>query len=323
MIQGAVVRRPPQSRWSCPLGVDWNAFCRHVQVFSAICLRCQGDLAGWNGATLKDMFTWATHMETMMDLLTDNDVEQLDAYLANPLSFAATSSSNDCDPSVILQAGMKRKPLTSAPHHMVRLLVKNPHLPTYVPLLKTTLSLYLSLVDSEITQEEVIGILVRDLMYEISPCVFSTLAHEWIARYGGLVCESRRLNARTVYEAEVVYFMKPDSVQWFAMSRALAARLNPLSFAEATSLGETAVRACRKNARMMEVLMLSLLPRPLFLTTRKTPQNDHITDTKKVNHIMHHILGTMDDLDMRNQVDSFVLMQVAALDPTYRSCLPI
>jgi hypothetical protein len=119
------------------------------------------------------------------------------------------------------------------------------------------------------------------------------------------------LSPRSVYDEEVRYFIQPRAIKNFGLSRALAPRIVDLAYCE------QCVAACRKCPGLLEVLLLTAVPRPLYLTFAAAPDREHLSPFC-TDLLLSCVLKNQSMLSLWTVVDPFVLVQVAALSAPFR-----
>jgi hypothetical protein len=297
--------------WSNPGGVDFAAFTGHAQLYANIVLSCRRDLEGWNDATCRELKQWCDFMEQLYEDMTPADKAQAQRYLADPLSFASTG--HDERALAVCRAGLNVKCLGAASHFMLRALLTNRALCCNLVLFKEVIRTYLDMIDGPEDVPNAVEVMAKDLAKEGRAHYAARIMSEWLERWGPMILAEQlpRLSPRCVYDEEVRYFIRPQSVKNFALSRALAPMIVDLAFCE------QCVAACRKCPSLLEVLLLATVPRPLYLTFAHNRSRDHL-GTFSTDLLLSCVLKSQSMLSLSNVVDPFVLVQVAALSPPFR-----
>ncbi len=298
--------------WSNPGGVDFAAFAGYAQLYANLILSCRRELEGWTVGTYHELRQWCDFMEQLHEEMVPSDKAQAQRYLNDPLSFASTG--HDATALAVCRAGLSVKHLGAASHYMLRNLVSNARLGTNLVLVKAVVGAYLDMVDGPEDKPEAIQALVKDLTKEIAPHLQAKMAGEILEHFGPslLAEELSHLSPRSVYDEEVRYFISPQSVRSFAHSRALAPRIVTLAFCE------QCVVACRKCPGLLEVLLLAMVPRPLYLTFGSNRNVRDFASPLGIDLLVSCLLKNQAMLNLWVSVDPFVLMQVAARSPPFR-----
>lgn len=304
--------------WSRPGDTEWDKFTGFLQLFGNIVLACRKDLDGWSEGTFREMMRWATFIEEVVDEMEPFDEQQTQQYLSCPTQFAQTGYDNR-DVNVVIQAGLNVKVLSAASHYLLRQVVGNSNLPRNVTIFRTVMRAYAQLgePDDPETVAEALTVWVKDASKEIFPSLPSVFASEWMLQYSGrLVFEQLSFSPTSVYDCEMRFFLRhPSAVRQLGQSRALVPHLTTLAFVE------KCVRQCRPFPELLPVLLLSMIPRPLFLQspglqTHCSPLIREMLVAELLRH--QHVLG----LWSPNAVDSFLLIQIAAQSPEFANAWP-
>jgi hypothetical protein len=301
--------------WSNPGSIDFSSFTGYVVLFAKMCLNGRNrELGDWNDDTLKEMERWCVFMQSLREEMKPGDVAQAQRYLDDPLSFANTGHDND-NPLCVVEAKISCKVLSAAWHFLLRQLLKNPHLCDSPGLFKAVILGYLSMIDDPSDKPDAVLALVKDLMKEVShshlPAKF---LGEWIGALApALLYEEVGLSPHCLFDQELrVFVLRPDGTRSFGLSRALAPKLDGLSACE------KCVQLCRKHPELVEVLLLTMIPRPLCLTSvkEKASCREQLSPLL-AEMLVSCLIKSQHALNLWHSVEPLLLMKVAAENDTF------
>ncbi len=292
--------------WSNPGGVDFVAFTGYAQLFGRIILSCRRDkLREWSEDTLKEMMKWGGFLEELREAMSGSDVVQAQRYLENPSSFVSTGQENEM---TVVQAGLTCRILAASGHYILRNLLKNQFLSSNLVLFKAMILQWLSMIDEPSDRPEAASVFVRDLGKELIPCQLrSKFTLEWLQRHVSFLWDEVDLSPNCIFDLELRFFvMKPANARLFGLSRALIPKLNSLEACEKS------VQLCKKSPKLLEVLLLAMVPGPLcFRAKQISPLSSRMCDM-----LVSVLLKS--DLQL-TEIDNFLLIHVAAKSQLFAS----
>jgi hypothetical protein len=278
-----------------------------MQVFATICLSCARELTSWDQSTFKETVLWGEYIENLIDDMTTEDKVLAQQYLDNPLQFANTGF--DTHPLSVVEAKLSVKILASASHYLSRQLICNVHFSANLPLVKAVLNSYLDAEEED--KPDAMKVWVKDLMKETTMQVKSRLAAEWLQNYGQMLrYEKLTLSPSSIYDQEIRFFLQPEKVKAFGLSRALAKKMISLTVVE------QCIKLCRKHPSLLEVLLLALIPRPLILSSKFSPVHDQCKPLVR-DMVLNQVLKNQYWLNVWKLLDPYLLFQVAAMSQEF------
>lgn len=304
--------------WSFPGGYNWNAFISQMQLFANICQKGRKmDLRQWNDSTFKEAVNWGEFLETMHDQLTQSDKDMVDKYLCNPNAFTASGQE---DGMVVVEVGITLKILSAAGHFLLRQFMMNSSLKKNHVLLKAIISRYLKMIDSAEELPEAIEAVVKDLSKQILPFIYSFLSFEWIAKNGCYIIDGLQLGKCDLHDEELRYFLgSPDRIGLFGVSRCLIAKLECVENSVVVEYCGKLVKKCRMVPSLLEVIMLAIIDKVVFMQSRfKKQQKVEVRLSKRVESVLIDQILLHDGwLNLWNSLEKYLLVQVAARNAVF------
>lgn len=182
-----------------------------------------------------------------------------------------------------------------------------------MPLLKLVMHEYIQMSGGE-DEDEAARVLVKDLVKESSSRILSSMLLEHLKRLAVVAMSKVRLNPSDIFDAEARFFLQPEAVRSFGASRALLMQREKWSYPQA-------IKLCRKSPHLLYALMMTALPRPLFLGGGLCTANDTPPATPdEVNALVAVLLANQAWLNLW-QVDGWLLAQLAASSPTFADAM--
>ena len=172
------------------------------------------------------------------------------------------------------------------------------------------------MIDVPEDKPEVIGVMAKDLTREISPEKLETsYCLEWLHLNGNRIADKMPLALDDIHDQEVRYFLRrPEKIKLFGLSRCLIAKLKETPSATLPQYCDKIVKKCRKNGQLLEVVLLSMVERGLFMTSKTKKQNEEKLSPPIIHELVEALLTHQAWLDIWNSTDLYVLARVASVN---------
>lgn len=119
------------------------------------------------------------------------------------------------------------------------------------------------------------------------------------------------LHISDIFDAEVRFFLQPEAIKAFGASRAMLLQREKWS-------AQQAIKLCRKCPHLLYALIMTAIPRPLFLGP--PPSGAPTTSADEVSALVAVLLANQGWLNLW-QVEPWLLAQLAASSATFADAM--